>query len=539
MNVLKTIDTGSTLNIIALEEYDNNADVQNFINAQKNPKLKLAGASPQPDHALQYQHVQGFMRYLEVGYNNHKGVFITPEQIWLLVLSQISSIVNERPEDFRDLFTESEGKQEIMVEDEGDELISTQLIVDELNARVQFNSDILFPEIEEFDLNYEFCANASFAEMSSHYYNYSMYCCGFRFVTVLGVKQDWLNILTAILDISHEFMDEYLSKYLNQVYATISMYFASPDNVDAEDFTKMFYVERCGSGGQVEVHGWFRELYHFQPSIKYPENYSTGISKVKYKRLITGQSFELYTGLLGFVYNPEDDSIMPACQYILAEELQDTAEDDNDDDKAMALGEDGSVDWDNMLVSREVVTTDRRALDVKYTEQDEIEAQRTVEDNEWLIEHEDLIIPFDEDAIDSDISGNDIFYQGGAINKIMQSYINTLEALSDDDFKNQINGNWDIEAEPNNILAKFGLGGEGEILIATPRKEDTEESFNQLIENLNVQLNTDGTLKDEFQPWTTEIKNAEFAEEQQYGDVLECDMHMLYNLYTLIKTYEK
>lgn len=494
MQILKTIDTGSDLKKIDLPPQDNNVLVQQFIDAQKNDKLTPVEVSPQPDDALRYTHVQGFMRYLEVGYNNHKGVFITPEQVWLLILNQISSVVNERPEDFRDLFTVTEGKQDIMVSDEGDQLINTQYIVNELQSRVQFNSYILFPEIEEFDLNYEFCANASFAEMSSHYYNYSMYCCGFRFIKVLGVKQDWLNILTAILDISHEFTDDYLTKYLNKVYAIVSMYFASPDNVDAEDFNKMFYVERCGSGGQVEVHGWFRDLYHFQPSIKYPENYSTGISKVRYNRLPTKQTFELYTGLLGYIYNPEDDSIMPSCQYILAEEK------DVDPDI------DEPTTWDDLDFKISKIDID------DSSREDDIEAQRTVEDNEWLIEHEDLIIPFDENAIDSDISGNDIYYQGGELNKIMQSYINTLEALSDDDLTNRINGNWDIEAEPNKILASFELGGEGEIV---------------------------GTLKDEFQPWTTEIKNAEFAEGQQYGDVLECDMHMLYNLYTLIKTYEK
>jgi len=77
------------------------------------------------------------------------------------------------------------------------------------------------------------------------------------------------------------------------------------------DFSNMFSLERCGSGSQVEVSGWIRDFFIEQPSVPYPENFVSCISKIDYKNYNEGgKEYRLYAGL--FTSEIENGYLVPA-----------------------------------------------------------------------------------------------------------------------------------------------------------------------------------------------------------------------------------
>lgn len=247
----------------------------------------------------------GMMEYLNLAYNNHKGVYITPEQIWLIVLSEIATIVSNAPEQYEDVFTSSKGeKQDILVRGSGHTLPMDE-IKKALIEIIPSEISTFFPQLETFDENYATASSIAFADVVSPYYSYSMYMCGIPEVRVVGTNSDWNNIVTCVDTISQLLNTSDITNYLDKVIAVINVFIF---NVNPSFWKKMFYVERCGSGGQVEVLGWFRDMYNEVPSIKYTHNYPTGISSIQYKNITTNEKFEMYSGLMSC--SLEDDGFL-------------------------------------------------------------------------------------------------------------------------------------------------------------------------------------------------------------------------------------
>lgn len=256
---------------------------------------------------------KGFMEYLDLAYNKHKGAVISPEIIWLVILNEIATIVAERPETFRHLFTNSDEKEEILVESDS-KVLPIYKIIEQLKLLCPSDIEMYFPDLEIQIAGYNFASHAAFADIVSPFYSYSMFMCGIPKVAFLGNDEDWYNILASLYKIECAMNDNMVSTYFARVRIVIQHFL----NKDVEVLKKMFFVEMCGSGGQVEVFGWIRDLYYLVPPLKYTFNYATSISKVDYKCLTEQKDYSLYTGLMSATLD-EDDFLIPNIDLILVE----------------------------------------------------------------------------------------------------------------------------------------------------------------------------------------------------------------------------
>jgi len=250
--------------------------------------------------------VLGHMQYFEMAYNAHKGIYLTHENVWLTVLGEIATIVSENPEDYRKFFTDSDDKEEILVESGGSIVLAIDRITNKLKNKINVDHSLFFPEMNTFDTLYDFAAMSSFGDIVSPYYTYSMYMCGFPKIRVVGTSSDWKNIHDTIIKLSSNevFGGTEVGQYLNKARSTVlqiirGLESSSLTPVERTDlWNNIFAVERCGSGGQVEVTGWFKDIYHKSPSPRYTHNYPTSISKVDYTIKNIEGKFEMFTGLL-------------------------------------------------------------------------------------------------------------------------------------------------------------------------------------------------------------------------------------------------
>ena len=248
-----------------------------------------------------------YMNYLVMCWKRHYGVVISPTILWNMVLGNLAFEVNKNPETYRKYFTDFDEKREIVV-DQGDNLISVGLLINALNGLIP--DDIMkefFPEFTT-DTDKAIIANyTAFLDMVSPYYNYGMMICGIPKVKILGTTEDWARFRVQCDAISiaiPEFEDYLVRVRIN-----------SQDVSQGNNFKNFFSLQRCGSGSQVMVSGWFKEFFIEQPSVAYPENFISCISKINYKNYNEGgKEYRLFAGL--FVSKIEDDYLVPEFENI-------------------------------------------------------------------------------------------------------------------------------------------------------------------------------------------------------------------------------
>ena len=182
-------------------------------------------------------------------------------------------------------------------------MIDASLLITGVSGKIP--SDIIihcFPSYST-DTEKAIIANyTAFLDMVSPYYNYSMYMCGIPKVKILGTKEDWMTFIIKCSRIA-EIIPEF-KIYLTKVGQTVNNIIEN-----SCDYSKMFSLDRCGSGHQVEVSGWIRDFYIEQPSVRYPENFVSCIAKIDYHNYNDNKDYRLYAGVFTSVV--EDGYLVP------------------------------------------------------------------------------------------------------------------------------------------------------------------------------------------------------------------------------------
>jgi hypothetical protein len=240
-----------------------------------------------------------YLEYLELCWGSHYGVVFTPDVLWYTLLSEISLTIREDVEGVRGLFTDSPEKKEVTVlcYDYSDITLPLDRIAGELRKFIPGGfADTFIADFSTTDDRAKLAAYAAFADAVSPYYSYSMKCCGIPRVRVLGSREDYSDIRsrwTAIGD-----MLQRHQQYFAKVAATLTRIVGLFDDTDTEFVKNIFVGERCGSGSQVEVSGWFADLFRVRPERPcFLHNFSTHIAKVDYKNITTNREFQLQAGV--------------------------------------------------------------------------------------------------------------------------------------------------------------------------------------------------------------------------------------------------
>lgn len=273
-------------------------DISTDLNELVNDTDKYFSITDIPEFKLKNS---GLVGLLSKAYNCHNSVILNPHDIWIMITSELARHVNLNPEKFRSIFTDSDDKKEIIVMSVSLTEMPMDLLVGKLRDEVLFDASMLLPKfttntkmINEFQL-------AIFCDMSSPYYNYSMYRCGIKSIKLAGIIDDWLLIRTELGNINKTFSkcDESLTEYFTRANDIIDSLIKSivTGNVD---YIKSIFTKNNHGSGQPAINGWIKNLYinTFRQNL---QDYNTNHAIVKYKQLDTGDEFKAIYG--GFDYN--------------------------------------------------------------------------------------------------------------------------------------------------------------------------------------------------------------------------------------------
>ena len=259
---------------------------------------------------------KNYMEYLEKCWADHLGIVITPDIMWFTVLTELAAIVKVDPEHFRHLFSESEEKQDIVViTGELVEMPLSSLMVG-LKEKVPTDVDLFMPKFSTTTERSQHAFHAAFCDMCSPYYDYSMLCCGFPAIDVRGTEDDWMKLSESWTGLKDVF--KAYGTWFQRVQDIFDDCAANFSNADW--WSKIFRLERCGSGGQTEAYGWYTDLFQEAPSVRYTKNFASCVAKVEYKQLNTQKNYLMQDGL--FFSCQEGDFMVPDFGFTIHEKIE-------------------------------------------------------------------------------------------------------------------------------------------------------------------------------------------------------------------------
>lgn len=189
----------------------------------------------------------GYIQYLTAAYYNDCGIEIAPWFIWNVILKQISDIVNDEPERYRNIFTKSKGKEEIRLNGKFDVVAYANKIKELFPDKKKF--DIFFPDWgTKMPEKFMVSMYGLFAEATKEYYRCCVISCCIPKIRVLGNDEDWNKLYEHVSKLDELFNNNYTHK----IKPYISMI---SKNWNKSTTWKNFYVMGNGCGGPREIRG--------------------------------------------------------------------------------------------------------------------------------------------------------------------------------------------------------------------------------------------------------------------------------------------
>jgi len=254
---------------------------------------------------------RNYLQYLELCWARHYGIVVSPDILWYTLLTELTSLIAEHPEGFRELFTRSEETTTLLVPSESPSVLPLDTLIHMLKEHVPSNVDTFLPSFSTTTDRSRHAMYAAFCDAVSPYYNYMVFCCGFPAIRILGESADWELLQKSWAEVT---------TILAQAGTTLPLtWFQKVGTVlgscvdrrqDADWWREMFRNETCGSGSQQEVFGWYSDLFRIQPQgVRKSCNFSSGVTVVNYTSLVTNKSYCMKDGL--FLSQAADSFLVP------------------------------------------------------------------------------------------------------------------------------------------------------------------------------------------------------------------------------------
>jgi hypothetical protein len=261
---------------------------------------------------------RSYLEYLNCCYANHYEAVLRPDDVWYTLLTQLGLVIKKDPDKYATLFTTTpDTKREISVMTPYPWELPVDKVIDMLRLYAPTNVDAFLPTFTTTTLDVRMASFAAFADLVSPYYDYSTYCCGIPAIHVAGTSEDWFKLYNSWARVMDLLQPEgAMRKYFKTVLELLSQ--ISKASHDVKFWKDIFGWERCGSGSENEITGWWRKFFLEQP--KFPaklQNFATCIATVNYTHLPTKQKFTMYQGCLSSKLNL--DVLLPSYNWIVCE----------------------------------------------------------------------------------------------------------------------------------------------------------------------------------------------------------------------------
>lgn len=197
-------------------------------------------------------------------YSHHHHLFIRPEDVWFSILTQLSFYINAHAEELRSSFVAHEGQEELIVVDVG-----TIHTADFGRLAVQMTHEMekklvdpdlrawIMPDFTTTSQTDKITASVLMMGTMQKYFSYTTgLTCGIPSVTLLGEKEDWMEIRRRIKKLSQYGEEpELFSRLLLPVLEGFIQSFVSPTDPIVTDFWSKIADKHMGSGPSY-LSGW-------------------------------------------------------------------------------------------------------------------------------------------------------------------------------------------------------------------------------------------------------------------------------------------
>ncbi|KAH7926767.1 hypothetical protein BV22DRAFT_1194100 [Leucogyrophana mollusca] len=207
----------------------------------------------------------GFVQTVVEAYNNHRGLIVRPDDVWLSILVQFSFFVNGNAELLRANFVSHEGKQELTIFSGGNRYTADFALMSRQMTDLMHDT-LVDPALREWIMpaftTTTLVDTTAFAMVMmstmKEYFSYKFVLrCGIPRVTLEGEKRDWESILSR-LDRLKTYGIQTLAWYhlLHPIISQFVTSFDRPDSPENIDFwNKVAHFEGGGSG-PTWLSGW-------------------------------------------------------------------------------------------------------------------------------------------------------------------------------------------------------------------------------------------------------------------------------------------
>ncbi|KAK8019951.1 hypothetical protein PG990_005089 [Apiospora arundinis] len=222
-----------------------------------------------PDDLLSKSHVtpstNGFVESAWFAYSNHHNLVIRPDDVWFAILVQFSFYVNANSEILRDKFVSFEGKRALLLQEEFVDRIDFGSMSRNMTQLIEQN--IVDPELRMWILpsfttttvaDETVAAVLMMGTLQKYFeYMYDPCTCGIPWVTLLGEKSDYEDILQRLEKLK-EYGEQPRRWYtlLRPVLRYMIATFERPaDDPVMLDFWKRI-IQKSGGSGSTTMTGW-------------------------------------------------------------------------------------------------------------------------------------------------------------------------------------------------------------------------------------------------------------------------------------------
>ncbi len=272
------------------------------------------------------------LNYLEAlgsAWGRHRGIVFSADILWFGLLCELAKGIVENPEPHRRIFTRDPNEKITISVSVGsaDDPLPLNAIMAELGNLVPVSVDMFAPRFSTTTDMSRFTTLAAFAEACSPYYSYMTYCCDIPLIRIEGEQRDFEYAHECAVKIHDEFartnspLTPWIAEQMVGLSGKVRDAVKAVDDTGAEFFRGMFTSERCGSGGETEVDGWWSRIYRHQPQgVRKPCNFGTQVARVPWKNADTGREFFLNAGILSS--NIDADGVfVPEFHYVQTEKV--------------------------------------------------------------------------------------------------------------------------------------------------------------------------------------------------------------------------
>lgn len=141
----------------------------------------------------------GFMQAIHTAFSKHLPIMLVPDDIWHVFLSQISLLINQDPEKYRDSFVSHKGKEIIRIREDG--LMAGNIKYSKMWESVFPRFEESMNELMKLDMNVKFTTTTKahytvsqiiIMDSMKAFFDYRVKTkCGFPEIRVGGTTEDW------------------------------------------------------------------------------------------------------------------------------------------------------------------------------------------------------------------------------------------------------------------------------------------------------------------------------------------------------------